>query len=264
MSASGDPDFIDWWGSPNLKLDEDSKTIQALCRTLGVSRVITVLPSAMDVSVKRQQGLGTAAGYISKGVTNLISKESKNIAISVTAAAWGSQTGRCVWEASLKANQQTKTSYGVMTNLGYIHTKSTRSAEMLPGVLYDAIQATFGEFFQRDRAIYGSLGIDIPMSPVTGAISKSKKGKFEGIRLTWDASTDPRVISYAIYRALGDDLFLPYPSNTTHEPVFLDKKVDAKCAEAFRYIVVPVTRDGIEGHSSEPCSVLITPDDAQD
>ncbi len=228
VTADGNPTVISWWRN-GPEAAEDAAAVKALCATLRVSRVITLFPTA-KVPVA--------------GLTNAITRDAKNLAVTLTAAAWGAQTGRCVWEASWTFGPDMKLPYGITGIFGEARLKAMRSAALLPGVFLDGVVNTFSEFFQRDWAIYGTANEDLPMTTVTGAVQKTKRGKVDSILLTWTAPTDPRVVGYAIYRALG-------------ELKFIDKGIDEDSRESYRYLVVPITADGIEGNASDTVTVTM-------
>lgn len=250
VTATGDPTAITWWGAGS----GTPEAIKAMCQDLDVSRIITVFPTADDLAAKHQQATGNSAAIINDTLTGLISRE-KSIAVSLTAAAWGWQTGRCVWEASMKFTPEVKPLYEFTKVFGEARARSMSGVGALPTLFNDGVVSIFSEFFQRDMTVYGSWCTTTPMTPVTGTVQKNKHGHLDGISLTWKASGDARVTGYAIYRACDDDLFPPYATATTHDTWYLDRSVEQESPSICRYVVVPLIADSVEGNAS-PVTVV--------
>lgn len=244
------PAAIYWWRSSQAE-PENPVMVKALCEKLGVSRVITMLPTAVDA----KPAPAGAAAAPSAGMTNLITREAKNIAITLSAAAWGAQTGRCVWEASIVASPPGKRSAVMTTIYTELRPKTARTTEQLPPLLVNGLCDLFGEFFQRDRVIYESVGTLLPVRKVLVELAKNRRGRVEGVKLSWEPIKDPRVKGYVVYRAEGDNLFSPYPSVIVTEPTFLDKNIDEKNSPGYRYLVAVLTTEGIEGAAAPVVTV---------
>jgi hypothetical protein len=240
VTPAGDPTTLTWWRN-GADAAEDAAAVKALCAELKVSRVITLAPIATDAARKAMP----------------MARDAKGLCVTLVVAAWGANTGRCVWETVQSFSSEGKLPVTFEGIFGEARSKGMRSVAALPEVYANAVVNTFAEFFQRDWAVYGTCNDDVAMTAVTGAVQKTKRGKADSILLTWTAPSGATVAGYAIYRAVGDDLFPAYTGSTTKELKFVDKNIDEESRDAYRYIVVPITADGSEGKASDVVSVSV-------
>lgn len=98
---------------------------------------------------------------------------------------------------------------------------------------------------------------EVPTPRISGAATSAQAN---GALLEWDASTDPRVIGYRIFRAYADGEF--FPAGSSFVAGWYDPNVDTRLP--VRYRVSAFTRSGIESDWSEPLSLNAQPRQSPD